>query len=77
MSLEARAELLDHPLPRCVILLEQEQELGHRLVPALVELADHVGPDLARGREDGEQIASSTGGELGDEAVGGRPVDRP
>ena len=46
MSLEAPSELLDHRLPRGLVLLELDQELGHVLVPPLVELANHVGADL-------------------------------
>ena len=58
ISLEGRgpAEFLDHRLPRGAMLLERNQDLDHDILPALVELADHVGADLARGREDGEKV---------------------
>ena len=61
LSLENSPKLLDDGPPRGVVLLEQDQELGHRLLPPLVELANHVGADLLRGREDAEKIAASAG----------------
>jgi hypothetical protein len=52
-------ELLDQRLSRTLPILELKfnEELGQG-APALVELADHVGADLARGREDSEEIAA-------------------
>jgi hypothetical protein len=47
-------------LPRSVVLLKRDQELGHDILPALVELPDDVGADLARGREDPEESAGPT-----------------
>jgi hypothetical protein len=60
MSLEAPSEFLDHRLPRGLVLLERDQDLGHDVIPSLVELADHIGADLARGREDAEESAGPT-----------------
>ena len=64
MSLEPSAKLLDDRQTRGVVLLERDQHLGHFALPALVELPDHVGADLARRREDPEQIGPSAGTDL-------------
>lgn len=66
-------KLLDHRVASPLASLEQDQKLGH-LVPALVELADYVGADLAQGREDLEEVAAAGGPEVLNEAADGRPV---
>jgi hypothetical protein len=73
MSLELFPELLDYRLPRPLPVLELEfdQKLGELVPPPISQLANHVGADLARGREDAVQIATGGGLELGDEAARG------
>ena len=52
-----RNQLLDHALARPLPLLQEDQEIGHLLpVRPLVELANHVGADLAGGGQDPKEI---------------------
>jgi hypothetical protein len=50
-------QLLDHALACPLLLLQEDQEIGHLLpVGPLVELPDNVGADLAGGGQDPKEI---------------------
>jgi hypothetical protein len=58
------SELLDRGLSRPLFLLEENEQLNHVGIAALVKLADHVGTDLGCGSEDAEEVTPRATGEV-------------